>query len=334
MLSTNLNVGPPSGFFPSGFPGAPLLPPSLYMPRPPHPPRLDNSNLYFRESTNHTAHRYADFFTLPSLHPTSVQIFSSAPCSQTPWVYVPPLVSETMFHTHTEPQATQPDVGPLSPQHGSSSGCGRRNDFQHPGLKHPQFMFLNVRDQVSYPYRTIDNTTRCGSRVADGGTTSSILVYLWAYTVFHFHCREKIPEDRYLRPYVVSSYGEANQQRFLGKSVESYDPDEPWRRRRYILRNVGSNLSHKVQSSRRHLSLTPLVYVPLLMSETKFHTHRQNYSVVYSNFYIQQCNLCSGHLDLESVTNVSKLCEHPETAPSVPLCPGIFIWQSLFIVGL
>jgi hypothetical protein len=52
------------------------------------------------KNTNHAAPRYAVFFTLPSLHPSSVQIFSSAPCSQTPSVYVALNVKEHVSHQY------------------------------------------------------------------------------------------------------------------------------------------------------------------------------------------------------------------------------------------
>jgi hypothetical protein len=40
-----------------------------------------------------------------SLHLSSVQILSLAPCSQTPTVYISPLISEIKFDTHTDPKA-------------------------------------------------------------------------------------------------------------------------------------------------------------------------------------------------------------------------------------
>jgi hypothetical protein len=57
------------------------------------------------EDTSYEVPHYALFSNLLSTHLSSVQILSSAPCSQISSVYVPPLLSETNFHTHTEPKA-------------------------------------------------------------------------------------------------------------------------------------------------------------------------------------------------------------------------------------
>jgi hypothetical protein len=47
------------------------------------------------KNINHEVTRHAVFSNLPSPHPSSVQISSSAPCPQTPSVYAPPLMSVT-----------------------------------------------------------------------------------------------------------------------------------------------------------------------------------------------------------------------------------------------
>lgn len=52
-----------------------------------HQPSLEYSNLYLAKNTSNKAPHYAIFSNLLLLHPFWVQIFSSAPASQTPSVY-------------------------------------------------------------------------------------------------------------------------------------------------------------------------------------------------------------------------------------------------------
>jgi hypothetical protein len=111
ILSTHLRFGLPSGLFSSGFPTNNLYA-SLFSPiRATCPAYLILLDLIIPitniigEESNLKALSYAVFSTLPSLRLSFVQIFSSALCSQTPSVHVPPLISETKFQSHTEPQA-------------------------------------------------------------------------------------------------------------------------------------------------------------------------------------------------------------------------------------
>ena len=60
---------------------------------------------YWVRGTNHLAPHYAISSIPPLPRPSYVQIFSSAPCSQTPSASFSPAMSTTKFHTHTKQQA-------------------------------------------------------------------------------------------------------------------------------------------------------------------------------------------------------------------------------------
>jgi len=53
--------------------------------------------------TNYEVPHYAVFSILPPLPPSQVHVFSSS-CSQTPSIYIIPLMWETKFRTHTKQQ--------------------------------------------------------------------------------------------------------------------------------------------------------------------------------------------------------------------------------------
>jgi hypothetical protein len=110
MLYTHLRLGAPGGLFPLWRSYEhpirfPLFSHACYMRRPPHTPRLDNSNYTWRRLQITQLLIIQFSAPLPPLHPYSVRAFSSTFCFRTPSVCVLPLMSETKLHTHSDPQA-------------------------------------------------------------------------------------------------------------------------------------------------------------------------------------------------------------------------------------
>jgi len=104
ILSSHLDLGLPTGLFPSGFPTKTLYTPLISPTRAAcsaHIILLNWSHKqYWVRSTDHYAH-YVVFFTPLLPRPSYAQMYSSAPYSQTPSAYVPPSMRATKFHTHT-----------------------------------------------------------------------------------------------------------------------------------------------------------------------------------------------------------------------------------------
>jgi hypothetical protein len=99
ILAVHLRLDFPSGLFPSAF----LFSPFVFNAQPISSFLTWSFYLYLEKSTSYEAPHYAAFSNLLSLHLSFslVQIFST-PCSQTPSIYVFPLILETRFQTHTD----------------------------------------------------------------------------------------------------------------------------------------------------------------------------------------------------------------------------------------
>jgi hypothetical protein len=106
MLSLQPSLSLTSGFFSSGFTTRTLhiflLSPCLLYSLPIWSSLTSSFQLFLAKITSYDVSHYTVFSNRLLFRSSSIKIFSSAPCPQTPSVYVLPLILETKCHTHTK----------------------------------------------------------------------------------------------------------------------------------------------------------------------------------------------------------------------------------------
>jgi hypothetical protein len=167
MLSIHLYIGLPSGPFHASSPTNNLYTFLLSPIRATYSAHLILLDLIILiilgEESNPSSPRHAVLSAFPSLHPSSVQIFSSVPCSQTPSVYAPSLMTETKFHNHNKQTNSTAFSQQANYTNWATATC-RPNlgaNFVDKGVLRsqrggsPTVANLSFLDQVSHPYRKI-----------------------------------------------------------------------------------------------------------------------------------------------------------------------------------
>jgi hypothetical protein len=149
------------------------------MPCPSLPLWLDHSNYTWWRVQVEVPH-YEAFFELLSLRFSLVQIFSSAPCSQTPSAYVPPLIVRDQV---LKPYRTTGRIKLTEP---SKDETGEEQSQEQ-----AYYFLLHKGD--------------CIHRIHSGRLNSQFRILLWCFTATAWKCAKTLPRTLATKELTVAS---------------------------------------------------------------------------------------------------------------------------------